>query len=158
MKQGFCLLELLSVMAILSVLATFGVHSYLHWQWRTNYLATLERVAQVVQQAQLQAQRGHLDAWLGVEEKCLWIAIQASGSCQQDGVLFIAAQMSWQAAFTQGQLLRFSAGRGLSGFGAGRIRLYHHKLPHHEAAVVVSALGRIRVCETAPLLRGVPLC
>lgn len=157
-NSGFTLLELMLVVSLLAVLGSVGANTLLNWQWRSQYLAKLNAIAVAVQQAQRQAQRGHHDYWLSVEEQCIWLHTQATGQCDQHGVVFHQQDISWQPQFTQGHQLRFMAGRGLSGFGSGRIRLAHQRFHSHEAAVIVSSLGRVRVCENEPLLRGVPLC
>ncbi|MCO4321671.1 prepilin-type N-terminal cleavage/methylation domain-containing protein [Aliidiomarina quisquiliarum] len=157
-NNGFTLLELMLVVSLLAVLGGLGATSLLNWQWRSQYLAKLNAIAVAVQQAQRHAQRGHHDYWLSVEGHCIWLHTHATGQCEAHGVVFQQPYLSWQPQFTHGHQLRFMAGRGLSGFGSGRIRLAHQRFPSHEAAVIVSSLGRVRVCENEPLLRGVPLC
>lgn len=157
-SRGFTLLELMLVVSLLAMLGGIGANTLLNWQWRSHYLAKLNAIAAAVQQAQRQAQRGHRDYWLSVEGHCIWLHTQTTGQCNQHGVVFHQQDISWQPQFTQGHQLRFMAGRGLSGFGAGRIRVSHQRFGSHEAAVIVSSLGRVRVCQNKWLLRGVALC
>lgn len=155
---GFTLLELMVVFSLLSVLGGMGINSLLQWHWRTHYLNKLNEIAVTVQRAQQNAQRGHYDYWLSIESQCMWLHTQAVAECEQHAVVLQHPDIHWQANFTHGHQLRFVAGRGLSGFGAGRIRVFHKRFPQHEAAVIVSSLGRVRVCESEQLLRGVALC
>ncbi|RUO43040.1 hypothetical protein CWE15_06465 [Aliidiomarina taiwanensis] len=155
---GFTLLELLMVIGLLTVFASISVNTWVQWRWRLQYGHSVSAVAAAVKQAQAFAQRHHQDYWLSVEPDCIWLATSSQGNCQHHGVYRAPPEISWQAQFTQGKQLRFMAGRGLSGFGAGSIRIQHHKFATHEAAVVVSSLGRVRLCESDRLLSGVPLC
>jgi len=157
-KAGFTLLEIMLVILLVGLLSSLGVHNLVQWQWRTQYLTKLNEIATAIQQAQRFAQRSHHDYWLSVEPTCIWLHSSSQGQCSHHGVVFGAQGIAWQAQFTQGHQLRFMAGRGLSGFGAGRIRVTHPSFSHHEAAVIVSSLGRVRVCESKPLLKGVAPC
>lgn len=157
-QPGFTLIELLLVSSLLTVLASASIQNWLQWRWRLQYKHNLQAVAAAVKQAQHLAQLQHKDYWLSVESDCIWLAPSSQGSCQQSSVLTQPTAISWHPQFTNGKQLRFMAGRGLSGFGAGSIRLQHLRFGEHEAAVVVSSLGRVRVCENHSLLAGVPLC
>ncbi|MCC5855594.1 MAG: hypothetical protein JJU10_07960 [Idiomarina sp.] len=155
--QGFSLLELMLVTGMLSLMAGVGVHSLHHWQARVDYQHGLDRVLHTFLQAQRQAQRTQQDTLVGVRPDCVWLGYEVATDCAA-AVFQPSSALTLSAQFNDQGVLRFSAPRGMAGFSAGRLILQHQRFPTHQTHVIVSTLGRVRVCQTERLLHGYPRC
>lgn len=158
MASGFTLLELMVVCALLAFLAGIGSVQLLHWHWRSQYSAEVQQVHAHFERAKSTAQLQHSDTWLGIAEQCLWLASHDQGDCASDAVYNRPSAFSWHPEFASGAKVRFSAGRGMAGFAAGRLVMRDLRFAEHETHLIVSALGRIRVCQTTQLLSQLPRC
>src|SRR5690554_3973219 len=156
--QGFSLLELMLVCALMALLLGFGGVQFTQWHWRSQFSAEIQQVLASFELAKTQAQKHNRDYWLGIQAQCLWLAPTEHSNCNESAAYKRPQSLNWQAEFASGNQVKFTAGRGMSGFSSGRLRIQHRQFAGHEVRLIMSALGRIRLCETQPLLNGVPPC
>ncbi|CUS47180.1 MAG: pilin protein [Idiomarinaceae bacterium HL-53] len=140
MENGFSLIELVVVAGILAALATAGVPAFNRWHFKQQYLFDVRQIHRLLTHTQQQARD------LATDQTAAITAIP------------LHSQVSQRDNFMPQGHVQFTANRGMAGFSAGTIRVHHNAFPNHEVKIIVSAVGRIRICETEPLFHGVSPC
>lgn len=157
-QQGASLLEYLSVISLVGFISAISLPSLIEWQNKKKYQANIAQIHQVFIRAQRKAQHEQRDYWVGIEAQCVWLHQAANGNCQQHGQYRMTDFLQLQPKLAQGNRIRFTSKRGFSGFGAGQIIAQSLTYPEHEVRYVISALGRVRLCQIQPFLVGIGVC
>lgn len=168
MQHGFSLLELLVVTALLGVLALAGwpgLQASMHQQ---RLLRVAEQLYGEVRDTRLAAIGGGEDWWFGMSQQgqwCYWQGEQQPHSCtvqQRAYASGLATQhvpaVVVEALFAHVPAARFTAFSGMAGFSSGHFRITHEALSNVELRVIVSSLGRIRLCTQRGRFSRVPPC
>lgn len=144
--RGFSLIELLSVLVLLSVLSLFAVPSFQQLIVRYQLKQDVSSVEGLVRMIRMQAIGRGTDMYFTLEHE-----IAGTRLCWEDRVharecseLIRNAHLEWNFAANP---MLFRGLTGMAGFSAGHIRVRHRDAQRlDQYRVIVSTLGRIRVC------------
>lgn len=157
-KQGWTLLELLSCLSILALLCQVGLPPSLRYKNLVEYHTTAQALQQLAQSAQHHAQLSGQSTWLRINGSCLYWTFDTEHTCSQSEAVYLSSTMDIQTAWSTGQSIRFVGGRGQTALGSGSVWLIHQGFPDHHIKLVMSSLGRARLCQNSRLIAQVPLC
>ncbi|RUO18306.1 hypothetical protein CWE08_11675 [Aliidiomarina iranensis] len=167
--SGFSLIEVMLITIMLVVLGAMGWPAMQKYFWQQQLYAGGEQLYAAIRDARIQAISLGQDQWFGLSqagELCYWQTENQPHTCVADssaastpantpantpekGVnLFRLPHDSLLLStnFSPVPAVRFSAGNGMAGFSAGRFQLSHKMLSEQTVRVIISTLGRVRVC------------
>lgn len=169
LNGGFSLLEVILVTLLITILAGTGWPALQRNMQQQQLMGAAELVYLALRDARLAAIGSGVDWWFGKAhngELCfanyaVWPA-HCSPQLGGDNSVIPLAQLPEQihvgAHFHANQAARFSAYTGMAGFSSGRFEVRHSELADTTVTIIVSSLGRIRMCTNGAHSNRVPPC
>lgn len=154
---GFSLIELMACVAIMALITSASLPAFNQWQNKQDFAALISQVIGAIHRAKAFSIQRHQDYWVGWNTSCFWLASVPTNSCTQQ-VVELPEWSRISGNFSSGNVVQFSQGRGMAGFSSGTLTLGHSALPQLEVRIVVSSLGRIRLCQTESLFSAMDMC
>ncbi|RUO37390.1 hypothetical protein CWE13_05370 [Aliidiomarina shirensis] len=157
--RGFSLIEVMLVTLLLTVLGAMGWPALQRNLWQQQLYSSAEQIYAAIRDARLQAIASGEDQWFGFSksgELCFWQTERppqscapehfASGTASQRVIQQPPELINIATNFSPIPAVRFSALNGMAGFSAGRFQISHSELSDQSIRVIISTLGRIRIC------------
>lgn len=158
MRTGFTLIELLACMAIMGIIGTASIPAFNRWQSQQTYRNNVDKVLLAFQSAKQNAIGTYQDYWVSWLDGCIAISPDELASCETTQGQLLDDAITLNGNFASGNQVRFSQGRGMAGFNSGSLRIRHQFFDTHETRLIVSALGRIRLCQSRALFSEIEEC
>lgn len=160
---GYSLIELMIVAGMLAVLALMSWPALQESRYRAELDDAADNLTALVRAARLQAIATDSAVWVGkshAQSLCFWQQEQRPLDCPAaDGLNApLSPRVEVEALFGAFEATRFYGGSGMAGFATGRFELRHYELPHEAVRVIVSSLGRVRVCRVGIRQLRLPPC
>lgn len=155
--RGFSLVEIMLVTLLITVLGAMGWPALQRNLWQQQLYSSGEQLYAAIRNARLRAITSGTDQWFGFTvsgELCFWQTEQRPQVCVHEASTSERVVPTDSSAIMISTNLapipaaRFSAFNGMAGFSAGRFQITHEQLPEQSLHVVISTLGRIRICIT----------
>jgi len=168
-KNGFSLLEVILVTLMIAILAGAGWPAFQRNMQQQQLMNAAELVYLAVRDARLAAIGNGADWWFGKTasaEFCFSNHAVLPAQCSpqhEDESRVIALQqlpapIHVDVHFHAHQAVRFSAHTGMAGFSAGHFAVRHQELADTTVKIIVSSIGRIRMCTEGARSSRVPSC
>lgn len=174
-QSGYSLLELLITLAVLAVIITAGVPTFLNMLENSRATSAAQETYALLQYARSDALRaGETRYVVWQQSEPLWcVAVATTADCDCltetcaiDGVERRLdsedfGQVSLvSAAFVSGSYTAFDGLRGLAEGNAGTVTYGLNSAQQNldQSRVVVSTLGRVRMCQTGAVSGGLASC
>lgn len=170
-SQGFSLLELLVTLAVLGIIVAVGVPSFLSMLQNSRLTGAAHESYALLQYARSDALRAGEPRYVvwqqNADNWCAAVATTASCDCltQSCAINGVSRRLDHTdygqvsltgASFASGSYTAFDGMRGLAEGHAGSVT---YQLPDTaQVKVIVSALGRVRMCQSATFSGGFPTC
>ncbi|MFU8783449.1 pilus assembly FimT family protein [Aliidiomarina sp.] len=168
-KNGFSLLEVMLVTLMIAILASAGWPTLQRTMQQQQLMSAAELVYLAVRDARLAAIGNGADWWFGKTasaELCFSDHAVIPAQCSpphaaESSVIALQKlpeQIHVDVHFHANQAVRFSAHTGMAGFSAGHFAVRHQELADTTVKIIVSSIGRIRMCIEGARNSRVPPC
>ena len=168
-KKGFSLLEIMLVTLMIAILASAGWPALQRTMQQQQLMSAAELVYLAVRDARLAAIGNGADWWFGKTpsaELCFsnHVVFPTQCTAPHNGESSVIALQQLpeliqvDVHFHAHQAVRFSAHTGMAGFSAGHFAVRHRELTDTAVKIIVSSIGRIRMCTEGARSSRVPPC
>ena len=168
-KKGFSLLEVMLVTLMIAILASAGWPALQRNMQQQQLMSAAELVYLAVRDARLAAIGNGADWWFGKTpsaELCFSnhgvFPTQCKALHDNESSVIALQQLpeliQVDVHFHAHQAVRFSAHTGMAGFSAGHFAVRHREFTDTAVKIIVSSIGRIRMCSEGARSSRVPPC